>query len=122
MRNMSFALTTPQVITQTKTVTRRLGWSFLKPHDRLRAVKKAMGLKKGEKIETLAILEVVSVTREPLSAITQADVTKEGFGHLTPAEFIAMLSNHYAIQADTEFNRIEFKYPRSDAAGAGENQ
>ena len=26
MRNMSFALTTPQVLAQTKDVTRRLGW------------------------------------------------------------------------------------------------
>jgi hypothetical protein len=94
----------------------------LKPHDRIRAVKKAIGLKKGEKIETLAILEVVSVTREPLSAITQEDVIKEGFSDMTPAEFIAMLSNHYAIPTNTEFNRIDFKYPRSDAAGAGENQ
>lgn len=31
MRNMSFSMTTEQMYQQTQTVTRRLGWSFLKP-------------------------------------------------------------------------------------------
>ena len=46
---MSFMLTTNQIIDETKDVTRRNGWENLKPGDRLRAVEKAMGLKKGEK-------------------------------------------------------------------------
>ena len=33
MLNMSFALTTPQVRSQEKDVTRRLGWDDLKPGD-----------------------------------------------------------------------------------------
>ena len=45
---ISFSLTTPQFRDGTKDVTRRLGWTFLKPGDRLCAVVKAMGLKKGE--------------------------------------------------------------------------
>lgn len=38
MRNMSFALTTPQILNRSKTVTRRAGWSFLKPGDIVCAV------------------------------------------------------------------------------------
>ena len=48
MRNMSFAMTTEAVRNQTKTVTRRFGWWFLKPGDMVQPVEKAMGLRKGE--------------------------------------------------------------------------
>ena len=70
-RNISFAMTTQQVQDRTKDVTRRFGWWFLKPGDKLCGVKKAMGLKKGEQIERLCNIEVVSVRSEPLDAITQ---------------------------------------------------
>jgi len=63
---MSFALTTAQILNREKRVTRRMGWLNLKPGDRIRAVKKAMGLKKGESIEELAVLKVIDVRREPL--------------------------------------------------------
>lgn len=63
MRNMSFSLTTPQMRDRTKTLTRRLGWYSLKPGDRVQAVVKGMGLKKGEKVERLCVIEVVSVHR-----------------------------------------------------------
>ena len=43
-RNMSFMLTTEQVRNKTKTVTRRLGWWFLKPGEIVNAVEKGMGL------------------------------------------------------------------------------
>lgn len=45
---MSFSHTTDQILNRTKTVTRRLGWENLQPGDRFWAVKKAMGLKRGE--------------------------------------------------------------------------
>ena len=38
MRRMSFALTTDQILSQTKTVTRRFGWEKLKPGDVLQPV------------------------------------------------------------------------------------
>lgn len=63
-RNMSFAMTMPQILDETKVVTRRFGWWFLKPGERVWAVKKAMGLKKGEKIERLRQIEIVSVRKE----------------------------------------------------------
>ncbi len=47
---MSFRLTAEQMRARTKTVTRRLGWSSLKPGDIVQPVEKAQGLRKGEKV------------------------------------------------------------------------
>lgn len=117
MRNMSFALTTPQILARTKTVTRRTGWTFLKPGDRIRAVKKAMGLKKGEKIEQLAVLEVVDVRRQPLNALLDksgwaiAEITREGFEDMLPQEFVGFFcQSHARCQPDHLVTRIEFRY------------
>lgn len=103
-------MTTDQVKAREKDVTRRFGWWFLKAGDRLNGVKKAMGLKKGEKIERLCEIEVVSVRAEPLSAITQDDVRREGFPDWTPEQFIQMLVDHYKIDPAETCNRIEFRY------------
>ncbi len=48
MRNISFSLTERQFMDKSKTVTRRLGWKFLKPGDRLMGCRKCMGLKPGD--------------------------------------------------------------------------
>ena len=109
-RNISFAMTTDQVIARKKDITRRFGWHFLKAGDRLNGVKKAMGLKKGEKIERLCQIEVVSVRLEPLNAITQDDVIREGFPDWTPQDFIDFLVKHYKCDPAKPVNRIEFKY------------
>ena len=110
MRNMSFSMTTPQILERSKTVTRRLGWWNLKEGQHVRAVKKAMGLKKGEKIQPLTEIEIVSVRSEPLNVITQDDVIKEGFPDFTPQDFIDMICKHYKVKPDVIVNRIEFKY------------
>lgn len=109
-RNMSFAMTTDQVKARTKDVTRRFGWWFLKPGDVLNGVEKSMGLKPGEKIKRLCQIRVVSVTKEPLNAITQDDVRREGFPDWTPKQFIQMLVDHYKIDPAKRCNRIEFEY------------
>ena len=110
MRNMSFAMTTQQVRNRTKTVTRRFGWCFLKPRDRVQAVEKAQGMAKGEKIKPLAVIEIVSVRHEPLNEITKADCIKEGFPDFEPIDFVNMLTEHYKADPDQIVNRIEFKY------------
>lgn len=110
MRNMSFAMTTEQIKNQTKTVTRRFGWWFLKPGDKLQAVEKSMGLQKGEKIKKLKVIEILSTRAERLNTITEEDVIKEGFSGWTPEQFINMLVNHYQVEPDKFCNRIEFKY------------
>ncbi|MEM7213767.1 MAG: ASCH domain-containing protein [Pseudomonadota bacterium] len=109
MRNMSFFMTTEQVIARKKFVTRRFGWKFLKVGDQLNAVRKAQGLKRGEKVEGLARIEVTHLRWEPLNAITQMDCISEGFPEMEPHEFVEMLSNHYRCAPDKPVHRIEFR-------------
>ena len=58
MRRMSFSMTEPQFRDGSKDVTRRLGWKFLKPGDRIMGVRKCMGLAKGEKQDETVELSV----------------------------------------------------------------
>lgn len=121
MRNMSFALTRDQLVDRSKTVTRRLGWERLRPGELVRAVVKAMGLRKGERVEVLGVIRVISVRREPLSAIDRADVVREGFPAMSPAEFVAMFRSHMGCEADRLVTRIEFELveQRNGEVGCG---
>lgn len=108
MRMMSFALTERQLLDGSKTVTRRVGWKNLKPGTRLIAVRKAMGLKPGERAHQLCDIEVVSVRRERLDAITPADVLAEGFPQWTNNvhEFVAMFCSHMKIAEPLPWPRL----------------
>lgn len=108
-RNMSFTLTTEQVKTHTKTVTRRAGWTFLKPGDLLWACKQCQGLKKGEKVERLALIRVVSVRRESLWNISVEDVFREGFT-MGPLQFAEFYVKHNGGLLNQPVTRIEFEY------------
>ncbi len=66
--------------------------------------------KRGEKIKRLCQIRVISTRQEPLNAITQEDVIKEGFPDWTPAEFIQMIVDHYNKHPMEPINRIEFEY------------
>ena len=117
MRNMSFSLTTDQVRARMKTVTRRLGWRSLKPGDRIRAIVKGQGLKKGEKVQPLAVLLITSVRRERLSKMISdpgygsVEVVLEGFRGTAPAAFVAMFCEANGCQRGVFVTRIEFEYP-----------
>lgn len=102
MRMMSFALTERQLMDGTKTVTRRTGWQNLKPGEHITAVRKAMGLKAGEKAVVLCEIEVVSVRRERLDDITPAEVLAEGFPEWTndPSSFVRMFCKHMRVAAE----------------------
>ena len=113
-RNMSFALTTDQRLNRTKTVTRRTGWLFLKPGDKLWAVKKARGLKKGEKVERLALIEIVDVRREQIVEITREDVAAEGFPGWARHQFTDMYCAANKCDQLDFCTRIEFRYAESD--------
>ena len=124
MRNISFSMSTEAVRNRTKTVTRRLGWWDLKPGDLLQAVEKCQGLKKGEHVKKLAVIRVVSVTAEPLSALLpchegdrygETELTREGFPELDPFEFVDMFISHNHCNLDTIVNRIEFEYVEGEA-------
>jgi hypothetical protein len=113
MRNMSFSLTTDQIRNGTKTVTRRLGWKFLKPGDLVRPVVKAMGLKKGEKVQPIrGPLRIVDVRREPLSRMYKehSSTCREGFPGMRPMEFILMFCKHMKIKPNDLVTRVEFEY------------
>lgn len=116
MRNISFSLTEPQFLDGSKTVTRRLGWKFLKPGDRLMGCRKCMGLKPGESIVRLGEIEVVSVRDEALSCMIvdreygQAEAIKEGFPEMTGKAFVTMFRSHIKATPDRLVTRIEFRH------------
>jgi hypothetical protein len=127
---MSFALTTDAARNRTKTVTRRLGWEFLKPGDRVQQVVKGMGLKPGEHPEKIHVIEIVSNDAEPLIAIVgipcrhqcalerckrrdecaMRETAREGFPEMTEGDFVRMFIAHMGGAADQIVNRIEFRY------------
>lgn len=126
---MSFRLTTEQIRNRTKTVTRRRGWGFLKPGDLIQAIEKGQGLKKGEKVNRLAVLRVVDVRHEPLNRmVTDLDYgieecKREGFEHdkrlRWPSEFVSFFcESHRPCEPHFLVTRIEFKYVDDEKAVA----
>ena len=128
MRNISFSMTTDQILNQFKTVTRRLGWKFLKVGDVLQPIEKGQGLKKGEKVKRIGPpIRVVDVRREALMLLNYdhnygpSEMRKEGFPNMMPEEFVDMFCDANLFEAVTrrgewnEITRIEFEY-LNDAA------
>lgn len=109
-RLMSVSLTEPAVRERRKTVTRRLGWRFLNPGDRLTLCRKVMGRKPGEELVRLAEVEVVSVHRERLDEITDDDVIREGFPGWKHYDFVLFFIRQFGVTYDQEVTRIEWRY------------
>lgn len=112
-RNMSFRLTTEQIRNRTKTVTRRIGWKFLKPGDVLNACVKCQGLKKGEKVEKMCQIRVKRISAERWGegfVISHDEVIKEGFPEMSPEKFMIMFLEHHELTHPTTVRRIEFEY------------
>lgn len=115
MRNISFIYTLPQMYAEVKDVTRRDGWRKLVGGEILMAVKKGMGLKKGEKIERIYPIQVVTASQEALSRLLKNDkyafdeVTREGFPHLTPREFVEFFCHSHKCTPDKVVTRIHFR-------------
>jgi hypothetical protein len=108
---MSVAFTEQAVRDRTKTVTRRKGWRNLHLGERLTLCRKVMGRKPGEPLVRIVDVEVVSVRREPLSAITADEVAREGFPGMSPAEFIRrFFVEPQGIQPGDLVTRIEWAY------------
>jgi hypothetical protein len=116
MRNISFALTTPQFLDESKDITRRLGWENLKPGDALMACEKCQGIKKGEQMVKLGEIIVMSVTREPLHRMTadalygREEVIREGFPEMSAGEFVDMFCKHMKCLPSQIVTRIEFRH------------
>ena len=111
-RLMSVSLTEDAVRERRKTVTRRRGWLFLKPGDRLTLCRKVMGRKAGEPLVRIAEVEVVDVRREQLDEVTMGDVVREGFSApwYTPLWFVQFFTDHMGGDPRQEVTRIEWRY------------
>jgi hypothetical protein len=114
---MSFSHTASRVHERMKTVTRRVGWRFLKPNDLILAVEKARGLKEGEPVRALAVLRILDVRVEPLSRLVnearyaEDELPREGFPCWSRDDFIMQfLRTHRRTTVDTDVTRIEFEY------------
>lgn len=105
---MSFALTEAQLLDGSKDVTRRIGWRDLKGGQQVLAVRKAMGLRKGERQVVFGPVRVKAVSFERLDAITADEVRREGFPNETPESFVAFFCRANGCQPDREVTRIEF--------------
>lgn len=116
-RLMSVTMTEQAVVERRKIVTRRAGWKFAKPGDRITLVRKAMGLKKGETVHRLAEVEIVSVCREPLRDMRlypqrgRLETAREGFPGMSPTEFLQrFFIDAQGMSLDDEVTRIEWRY------------
>ena len=130
-RLMSVSLTEQAVVDRTKTVTRRLGWRFLKAGDRLTLCRKVMGRRQADgtvdPLVRLAEVEVVDVRREHLWAITDGDIARESVdpdlfdewwsnGQPTPTAWVQWFCEAMGCRPDDEVTRIEWRYLAADPA------
>ena len=117
-RLMSVAFTEQAVVERRKTVTRRKGWTFLKPGDRLTLCRKVMGRKPGEPLVRIAEVEVVSVHRQQLGMVrAPGELTREGFPELEawpgPNQARKFVERYFWPQGlgwDDDVTRIEWRY------------
>lgn len=112
MRNISFSLTTEQVRAGTKTSTLRRGWAFAKPGDRYMGCEKCQGIKKGQKIVKIRVIEVVSNTpwTGSMAACTPELVKSEGFAGMSGEAFWLFLRDDLRVYKGEVLNRLMFKY------------
>lgn len=125
-RLMSVAFTEQAVRDRTKTVTRRKGWLFLKPGDRLTLCRKVMGRKPGEPLERIVDVEVVSVIRCELGMVrAPGELSAEGFAELEawPGSYRGaqkFIERYFAPQGlgwSDEVTRIEWRYLDDEPSG-----
>src|SRR5690348_11250508 len=115
-RLMSVAFPEQAVRERRKTVTRRKGWTFLKPGDRLTLCRKVMGRKKGEPLVRIAEVEVVSVRRERLISLKAYDygweeMVREGFPGMHVSDFVqTYFINAQHIGWWDTVTRIQWRY------------
>ena len=110
MRRIAFQHTQQQILAQTKTVTRRLGWAFLDAGIDLLAVDRNMGMSAGERAFEFGPIRVTRVHREPLHRCDDEDATREGFTDLGGTGFVRMFCDLFGCSDSVQVTRIEFRY------------
>lgn len=122
---ISFAWTTDAFLSGAKDVTRRQGakWILLKRGDLLMAIEKGQGLKRGEKVRRLDVIEVVSATRVSVASIPHEDLAREGGLWGSTEEFIEMYCRGNRCEPEHLCTRIEFRrlYVPDDALRSGQD-
>lgn len=131
---MSVSFTEQAVRERRKTVTRRKGWwvdknghRILQAGDELTLCRKVMGRKKGEPLERICNVRVVSVRREPLrDVVLPGELTKEGFPEWdTPDdswgafEFVERYFTPQGIDPIDDVTRIEWEYLDNESIHGG---
>jgi hypothetical protein len=124
---MSVAFTEDAVRERRKTVTRRKGWTFIQPGDRITLCRKVMGRRKGEPLVRITEVEIVDVRREKLAellrprnhAYAAEEMAREGFPGLSPLAFVT----RYFIDAQKmstldDVTRIEWRYLDTEAVAS----
>ena len=113
MRLIACSLSEQQVRDEIKDITRRLGWLDVKVGEHLMFCRKIMGRKPGEPLVRIREIEVVSVRREKLSAMTEnlnygfSECKREGFANYTPKQFVAFFCHsHKGCKPSTIITRI----------------
>ncbi|MFD6401191.1 hypothetical protein [Nocardia sp. NPDC060249] len=110
-RLMSVSLTEDQVRARAKFVTRRMGWAYLRPGERVTLCRKVMGRRRGEPLVRIVDVEILDVRREPLDAIAADDVRAEGFPDMTPQQFVEFFcATHKGCTPTSEVTRIRWRY------------
>jgi hypothetical protein len=115
---LSVSLTETAVAERRKTVTRRLGWwddrngrRLLAVGDRLTLCRKVMGRQRGEPLVRICEVEVVSLTRTPLSdEVEPGDAAREGFPDWTWEQFVIFFCHEMGCDPETMVTRIEWRY------------
>lgn len=107
MKIISFAWTTSALLAGNKTVTRRIWKRYnLRPGEIVQAYNKNPR-SKGKRI---ALIKIIRAYIEPLEAITESDVKREGGLWKDREEFIKFfLSGHPELTEKSEIYRIEFE-------------
>jgi len=111
--NMAFSLTTKQMYSHTKFVTRRNG-RVPKCWQVVQAIEKGQGIPKGGHVVVIGPILILDVRREPLSRMTddleygKKEVALEGFPEMSPAEFVEMYCKANKCKSSQIVNRVQF--------------
>ncbi|NUS44432.1 MAG: hypothetical protein HOQ24_12170 [Mycobacteriaceae bacterium] len=84
---------------------------MVKPGDRITLCRKVQGRRRGEPLVRITNVEITSIRRERLDAISASDVVAEGFPTSSPEEFVRFFcASHRGCEPHTEVTRIQWRY------------
>ena len=113
---MSFSHSAAEVQARLQTVTRRVGWRFLKAQDLIEAVA-SEGREGRGAVRVLAVLRVTDVRVEPLARLVrdagyaEDELPREGLPCWSRDHFIAaFLRRHRLKTPEIDVTRIAFEY------------